>query len=89
MSEHGNTETQKCDDVVDAEEWRADMVRMLRRLWLLAAAAEVVIIVMLVWQGAWTALPPVVSALLVLCFSRWVLSARGQAVLGLFRTENR
>lgn len=85
MSEHGNTEAQKCDDVVDAEKWRADMVRMLRRLWLLAALAEVAIIVILVSEQAWTALSPVVTTLLVLCLSRWVLSDRGQRVLGLLR----
>lgn len=93
MSEHGNTEAQKYDAVIeaakqrlaDAEQWRADMFRMLRRLWLLAAAAEATIIVILVWHHAWAALPPVVTALLVLSFSRWMLSARGQKVLGLLR----
>lgn len=68
------------------DQWRVELIRSLRRLWLVGMVLELAVIFVLAREGAWEALPPVVTAALVLGGCRWVLSDRGQVVFERIRS---
>ncbi len=73
--------------VDDTDEWRADFLRSMRRLFLMAFVVEVLAIGEMIWQGVWQALPMMTTSLLVLCGGRWLIGKRGQAFLKLLRDD--
>lgn len=69
----------------DHEAWRQSMFRSLRRLWLFAIAAELLVAGTLVWYHSWANLPLVIMSMGMLSWSRWMISDRGQRWIKMLR----